>query len=161
MERIWAPWRLQYVENADDPGGCFLCEYPAEGRDAERLIVARGRHAFAVLNAYPYSNGHLMVAPYEHTADLDALDAETILDVWRLVTGCVRALGQAYQPDGYNIGVNLGRVAGAGLKDHVHVHIVPRWNGDTNFMAVLADTRVLPASLRATYDRVKEHLRDG
>lgn len=158
MERLWAPWRLEYVESADESGGCFLCEYPPDGKDAERLILRRGEHAFVILNAFPYSSGHLMVAPYRHVADLDALTAQEALDAWALVNQSVRALKRAYEPHGFNIGVNLGRVAGAGLDTHVHIHIVPRWNGDTNFMPVIADTRVLPASLRATYDRLVEHM---
>ncbi len=161
MDRIWAPWRLEYVENADAPHGCFLCEFPSEGRDADRYILSRTAHAFVILNAFPYSNGHVMVAPFAHTSDLEALPDEAVLDVWRLVKRAVRALGKAYSPDGFNIGVNMGRVAGAGLQDHVHVHVVPRWNGDTNFMAVLADTRVLPASLRATYERLEEYMHGG
>lgn len=155
MERLWAPWRLEYIENADRLDGCFLCTFPAEQRDEERLILARSQGAFLILNAYPYANGHLMVAPFRHTGDLGSLTTDEVLDLWTLVTRGIEALRKAYNPHGFNIGVNLGRVAGAGLEDHVHVHIVPRWNGDTNFMPVLADVRIMPASLQATYRRLK------
>ncbi len=157
MERIWAPWRLEYVENADKVEGCILCLFPQEGRDAERYIVHQGERAYVILNAFPYSNGHLMVVPRKHTADLDDLDAETRLELFDLTEASVRALRNAFRPDGFNIGINMGRVSGAGIEDHIHVHVVPRWNGDTNFMAVIGDTRVLPASLRATYDRLSPH----
>ena len=154
MQRIWAPWRLEYIENAERQQGCILCRFPAEGRDAERYILCQHTHTFVILNAYPYSNGHLMVVPRRHTASLDDLNADARLELMDLVAESVRVLKQAYRPDGFNIGINIGRVAGAGIEDHIHVHVVPRWNGDTNFMAVTGDTRVLPASLRATYDRL-------
>ena len=161
MERIWAPWRLEYVENASRAGDCILCAFPREGRDAERYILHQGRHAFVMLNAFPYSNGHLMVAPYRHTAQLGELDAAESLDILNLVRAGVEALGAAYKPDGFNIGINMGRVAGAGIEDHIHVHVVPRWNGDTNFMAVVGDTRVIPASLQAAYERLRPHFATG
>ena len=157
MERIWAPWRLEYIEMADKTDDCIFCAFPREGRDAERYVLHQGERAFVILNAFPYSNGHLMVAPRMHTASLDDLDAETGIEVFALIRASINALKAAYQPDGFNIGVNMGRVAGAGIADHIHVHVVPRWNGDTNFMAVVGDTRVLPASLAATYERLKPH----
>jgi len=161
VERLWAPWRLEYIESADSREECFLCAFPAENRDAERLILARGTRAFIILNAYPYANGHLLVAPYRHTASIADLTADEVLDLWRMVTLGLRCLTAAYRPHGFNIGVNLGRVAGAGLEDHIHVHIVPRWNGDTNFMPVLADVRVMPATLQATYERLRKHIDDA
>lgn len=154
MQHIWAPWRLEYIENADRKDGCILCAFPQEGRDTERYILHQGKRAFVILNAFPYSNGHLMVVPRTHTAALDGLNSETRLELMDLVAESVSALREAYRPDGFNVGINMGRVAGAGIEDHVHIHVVPRWNGDTNFMAVIGDTRVLPASLRATYDRL-------
>jgi ATP adenylyltransferase len=146
---------MEYIEAADHAGGCFLCAYPKENRDAERFILSRSNSAFIILNAFPYANGHLMVAPYRHTADMASLSPEEVLDMWGLVNRSLDVLMKAYKPQGFNIGVNLGRVAGAGLEEHVHVHIVPRWNGDTNFMPVLADVRVIPASLQATYERLR------
>lgn len=161
MERLWAPWRLEYVENADASAGCIFCEFPREDRDEDRYILCRNDRAFVILNAFPYSNGHLIVAPYRHTASLEDLDADDGLAVMALVRDSVRALAGAYKPDGFNIGINMGRVAGAGIDSHIHVHVVPRWNGDTNFMAVVGDTRVLPASLRATYERLRPHFGRG
>ena len=158
MERIWAPWRLQYIENADAVEGCIFCVFPAEQRDAERFILLRGERAFVILNAYPYSNGHLMVTPYQHTANLDELDDATMLELMTLTRRAVNLLKAAFRPDGFNIGVNMGRVAGAGIADHVHIHVVPRWNGDTNFMGVVGDTRVIPASLEEVYSRLKEQM---
>ncbi|NLH98589.1 MAG: HIT domain-containing protein [Chthonomonadales bacterium] len=160
MERLWAPWRLAYVENADTVEECIFCAFPRESDDEQRFILCRGERAFVILNAFPYSNGHLMVAPYRHTASLDDLDASDALDLMGLVRASVSALKHAYRPDGFNIGINMGRVAGAGIDSHIHVHVVPRWNGDTNFMAVVGDTRVLPASLADTYERLKPHF-DG
>ncbi len=158
MERIWAPWRLQYIENADAVAGCIFCVFPAEQRDAERFILLRGERAFVILNAYPYSNGHLMVTPYQHTANLDELDDATMLELMTLTRRAVNLLKAAFRPDGFNIGVNMGRVAGAGIADHVHIHVVPRWSGDTNFMGVVGDTRVIPASLEEVYSRLKEQM---
>lgn len=160
MQRMWAPWRMAYIEKADSHDGCILCEFPAEQNDRARFILVREPLAYVMLNAYPYSNGHLMVCPLRHVADLSELSEAEALDVHRLVARCIRGLRRAYAPHGFNIGVNMGRVAGAGIESHVHVHVVPRWNGDTNFMAVVGDTRVVPASLDATYERLREHMRD-
>lgn len=164
MERLWAPWRMEYIDSADRTPGCILCDFPAEGHDAERMILHRSELAYIILNKYPYSNGHLMVAPFRHTADLPGLTDSELLSMMRLVQVCVRILTVAAHPDGFNIGVNLGRVAGAGVADHVHMHVVPRWNGDTNFMPVIGDLRVIPESLRSVYDRLKlalAEVRDG
>ena len=155
MERLWAPWRMRYIENADNSEGCIFCEFPAAENDVENLILLRGEHAFIILNAFPYSNGHLMVTPYRHTASLDDLDDAEMLETMTLTRQGVNLLKTAFRPDGFNIGINMGRVAGAGIADHVHVHIVPRWNGDTNFMPVLGDVRVIPESLQVVYERLK------
>lgn len=159
-EQLWAPWRLKYVENAGKTDGCIFVDLPAEGEenDAKNLIVYRGSHAFLILNAFPYSNGHLMVVPFQHTATLDTLSDAEMLDIMRLTRLAVRMLKTAFNPDGFNLGVNMGRVAGAGIADHLHWHIVPRWNGDTNFMPVLADVRVIPESLEAVYARLRSVL---
>jgi len=156
-EHLWATWRLKYIEGADKIEGCIFCQFPAQPpeRDKELLILHRGNHAFIILNAYPYSNGHLMVVPYRHTATMEELTDPELLEVMRLTRVGIRALGAAFAPHGYNLGVNMGRVAGAGIADHLHWHIVPRWNGDTNFMPVLGDVRVIPESLANVYDRLK------
>ncbi len=131
--------------------GCIFCDKPAEQNDREHFILKRGDHCFIILNAFPYSNGHLMVAPYRHTADLNELTDPELLEIQHMVRCCVNLLKRAFNPDGFNLGVNIGLTAGAGIKDHIHWHIVPRWNGDTNFMPVLADVRVIPQSLDDTW----------
>jgi ATP adenylyltransferase len=159
-EQLWAPWRLQYIESADKAEGCIFCTFPAAGeaRDSEHLIVTRGEHAYVILNAFPYSNGHLMVVPFRHTSRLeDYTDAE-MLEVMKLTRLSLALLRIAFKPDGFNLGVNMGRVAGAGIADHLHWHIVPRWNGDTNFMPVMADVRVIPESLPAVHARLRAAL---
>jgi ATP adenylyltransferase len=164
-QRLWAPWRLEYIKAArgkargrvsGGSGECIFCSKPELGDDAKSLIPYRGERCFVMLNAFPYTNGHLMIAPYEHTAALEALDQSTSLELMTLTQRSLRALDSAYAPDGYNIGVNLGTIAGAGVADHVHVHVVPRWAGDTNFMPVIADTRVLPQSLEDGYAEVRD-----
>ena len=161
-EQLWAPWRLQYIESADKAQGCIFCTFPAAGaaHDAEHLIVHRSEHAYIILNAFPYSNGHLMVVPYRHTADMADYADDEMLDVMRLTRLSIDLLRAAFKPDGFNLGVNMGRVAGAGIADHLHWHIVPRWNGDTNFMPVMADVRVIPESLNAVHRRLTEALPD-
>jgi ATP adenylyltransferase len=146
---LWAPWRLEYIQQADELEGCVFC-LAAAGKDEETLVVHRGVHAFALLNKFPYASGHLMVAPYRHLADFGALSDEEALELHRLAEGAMGALAQTYAPQGYNVGWNLGRIAGAGIVDHVHLHVVPRWAGDTNFMPVLADVKVLPEHLTET-----------
>jgi ATP adenylyltransferase len=148
-EQLWAPWRLEYVQAADDQPGCIFC-LAVEGDDEERLVVHRGRSALVLLNKFPYASGHLMVAPLRHEADIAALQDEEIVEVHRLASQGIGALAQVYSPQGYNLGWNLGRVAGAGVADHVHLHAVPRWVGDTNFMPVLADVKVIPEHLQET-----------
>ena len=150
MERLWAPWRLEYVETADAAEGCFLCAAVAARSDEDALVVHRGRNAFVVLNKFPYASGHLLVAPVVHEADFAALDDETALEIHRVAGQGMAALAETYQPQGYNLGWNIGRIAGAGLPGHVHMHVVPRWAGDTNYMPVLADVKVLPEALHET-----------
>lgn len=155
-ELLWAPWRLTYIEKDSPDGGCIFVELPKLENDRDNLLLHRGEHAFVMLNAYPYTNGHLMVAPFRHTAELEDLDAATLLEINQLLGRCVRWIREAYHPDGFNIGVNLGSAAGAGIPTHVHWHIVPRWQGDTNFMTTVGNVRVLPQSLEESYDRLKE-----
>jgi ATP adenylyltransferase len=152
MEQLWAPWRLEYIRSADDESRCIFC-VAVDGDDTERLVVHRGERTIAILNKFPYASGHFMVAPKRHTGDFAELDAEEIVEILRAASSGIGALAQLYQPQAYNLGWNLGRVAGAGVVDHVHLHVVPRWSGDTNFMPVLADVKVLPEHLAET--RVK------
>jgi ATP adenylyltransferase len=153
-ERLWAPWRLQYIKG-DKAGECIFCSKPALD-DEEALITYRGDTCFVMLNAFPYTSGHVMVAPYEHTADLAGLDEATALELITLTQLSLRAIKSAYGPEGFNVGANLGTVAGAGVADHVHMHVVPRWEGDTNFMSVIGEVRVLPESLEDTHRNLKE-----
>lgn len=153
-ERLWAPWRFAFIEKESD-GGCFFVELPRQNDDRTNLILYRGASAFVILNAYPYTNGHMMIAPYRHTALLDDLTDDELLEINRLLVRCARWIERAYQPDGFNIGVNLGVAAGAGVPTHIHWHIVPRWTGDTNFMTTVGDVRVLPQDLLESYDRLR------
>jgi ATP adenylyltransferase len=150
---LWAPWRLEYVTQADELPGCPLCA-EAAGEVEDSLVVHRGERAFVLLNKFPYSSGHLLVAPLAHEAELEGLDDETALELHRLSLQGLAALRAIYRPDGFNLGWNLGRSAGAGIDQHVHLHVVPRWAGDTSFMPVLADTKVLPEHLRETRSRL-------
>ena len=154
---LWAPWRLEYIKQADELEGCVFCaEAAVELADDESLLVRRGEAAIAILNKYPYSSGHLMVAPIRHVGLLAELTDAEALEMHRLSVTGVDALERTYGPDGFNLGWNLGRVAGAGIADHVHLHVVPRWSGDTNFMPILADVKILPEHLFATRNRLRE-----
>jgi ATP adenylyltransferase len=145
MDRLWSPWRLPYILKGEDAGGCVFCDAP-EG-DQAALIVFRGATCYVILNLYPYNNGHVMVVPNRHVASLAAATPEELCELIELTRRAEVALGEAYNPHGLNMGINLGKPAGAGVLDHVHMHIVPRWNGDTNFMTVVGETRVLPEEL--------------
>lgn len=149
MDNLWAPWRLEYVQNADAIDGCIFCA-AAEGDDEAHLVVHRGERAFVLLNKFPYASGHLMAAPYRHGASVTDLDDAEALEIHRLATQGIAALADVFGPEGYNLGWNVGRIAGAGIVDHGHLHVVPRWAGDTNFMPVLADVRVIPEHLAET-----------
>lgn len=154
MERLWTPWRMQYVSGAESKPGCFLCEKPREDRDAENLILYRDPLVYAVLNLYPYNTAHTMIVPYAHTNDFGGLDPDTAAALTALTQRVVRVIAAEYHPDGFNVGMNLGRSAGAGVPDHLHIHVVPRWGGDTNFMTVTSNTKVLPETLERTYARL-------
>ena len=145
-ERLWAPWRLEYIKG---PKGeeCIFCAGPAAEQDPEKYIVQRGEHCFTMLNTYPYNNGHLMVSPYRHVPSIEELDEATLLELMTMTQGSLRALRAVYAPEGFNLGVNQGKIAGAGVEHHVHLHVVPRWGADTNFMPVIGDTRVMPQYL--------------
>ena len=149
MKQLWAPWRLEYVAGADEDDGCVFCR-AAEAEDRTGLVVHRGERAFCMLNKYPYASGHVMVAPFRHVAEFGELEADEALEIHRLAAAGMGALAETFGPQGYNVGWNLGRIAGAGVVDHVHLHVVPRWAGDTNFMPVLADVKVLPEHLDET-----------
>jgi ATP adenylyltransferase len=155
LKRLWAPWRLEYVSTADEQEGCVFCR-AAEGDDEEQLVVHRGELAFVLLNKFPYSSGHLLVAPYRHGSGFDDLTDSEALELHRLAAAGLEALAHVYSPEGFNLGWNIGRIAGAGIPDHVHLHVVPRWGGDTNFMPVLADVKVLPEHLVATRRRLAD-----
>lgn len=155
MQQLWAPWRLAYVAAAKPPAEndpCFICRGLADSNDRDHLVALRTSHSVVVLNRFPYNNGHLLVAPKAHLGKLHDLNAEQILDTQQTLTRMLRLLDNLMHPEGYNIGLNLGRVAGAGLPGHVHWHIVPRWNGDTNFMPVVGDVKVIAQALDALYD---------
>lgn len=160
MDVLHAPWRIDYVLGPKDPvrDQSLFTRIAQSGADEENHVLARGRTCYAVLNAYPYSAGHLMVVPYRQTADWNELDDTELLELMRWVRRCQNALKEALKPDGFNIGINLGRVAGAGIVEHLHIHVVPRWTGDTNFMPVIAGTSVVPEALRETAAKIRECL---
>lgn len=155
MKQLWAPWRLAFIEKASRLSGCIFCKKPALKEDDKSFILWRGRHAYALMNIYPYNNGHLLIAPYRHIATLEELPQPVLLDMLQLVQRSLKAIRKAYAPEGFNLGVNQGRAAGAGIEHHIHLHIVPRWGADTNFMPLLGETRVLPQHLKASYARLK------
>lgn len=163
MHRLWAPWRTEYVEAAGGGGrgGCFLCDYGAAGDDAQRHVLRRWPHWYALLNAYPYTNGHLMLALARHRESFCDLEVEEADELAHALASCERALRTAYEPHGINVGINMGRAAGAGAAGHLHIHLVPRWHGDTNFMTATADTRVLPESLENSYERLRRSWNSG
>jgi ATP adenylyltransferase len=153
MKRIFASWRMKYIESHTD--GCVFCELPKQADGIGNLIVARGDRAFVILNRFPYTSGHIMVVANAHQPSLEDLDKPTRAEMMELVTQCIRVLRKVYRPQGFNVGANIGEVAGAGVAGHVHLHIVPRWGGDSNFMSTVAETRVLPEDLEETYRRVR------
>ena len=159
MDNLWAPWRMAFIEPKTPPRpGCIFCIQPAEHRDAEHHILYRGERCFMMLNLYPYNNGHLMIAPYQHLGTLEEIESETLAEMMSQAQRVLKALRQVMHPDGFNMGINQGKVAGAGFAEHLHYHIVPRWEGDTNFMPVLADVKVMPEHLDMVYQKLKEAL---
>jgi ATP adenylyltransferase len=160
MDYLWSPWRYQYMTRAaaGDQHGCFLCDAAARKDDAETLIVHRAKKSFIILNRYPYTSGHVMIVPYAHVADLANCEAETLSEMMALARRVEAAFRDTYNPDGMNLGMNLGRAAGAGVEGHLHLHALPRWFGDTNFMTVTAETRVQPEDLSTTYSRLRSAL---
>lgn len=169
---MWAPWRMAYIDTekeaaragGPDPGAerpCVFCDLPAAGDDSGAYILARAEHAFLIMNLYPYNNGHLMAVPYRHAASLRDLDAATLADLMALLQRAEAVIGDAMRPQGFNLGMNEGRAAGAGIAEHVHLHLVPRWVGDTNFMPVMGDTRVMPQHLDETYALLRPGFASG
>lgn len=159
MRQIWAPWRMRYIESPK-AGPCILCTKPRSSDDRVSYILERTEHSFVMMNLYPYSNAHLMVSPYAHVDRLAALDQAAALDLTLTLARAVERLRAAVAPEGFNVGLNLGKPAGAGIDDHLHFHIVPRWNGDTNYMTLFAEVRVIPEHLDATYDRLLPYFRE-
>jgi ATP adenylyltransferase len=160
MDYLWTPWRYRYIASAKESksDGCIFCELPAAQDDAKTLFVLRGEKNFVILNRFPYTTGHLMVVPYQHVADLAVCDPETLAEMMRIIQRVKRALESTYRPEGYNLGMNLGRAAGAGITEHLHLHFLPRWTGDSNFMTAVAETRLEPEELTVTYDKLRKAL---
>lgn len=155
MDILWTPWRYTYIKSADSAPGCIFCDKPKENDDERNLIVHRGTRCFIILNAFPYTNGHLMVVPFAHEDQLQKLDRETATEMMALTQKSESVLRELYRPEGINLGMNIGRAAGAGVAGHVHMHVLPRWTADANFMSVVGETRVLPEDLATTYKRMK------
>jgi ATP adenylyltransferase len=156
MDTLWAPWRMEYIlgDNKKEKPGCIFCNRLKRKKDREDLILVRSKNAMVIMNRFPYNNGHLMVMPNRHVGEPQKLNGREVAEIHRLLSLSLDAMNRELKPDGFNIGVNLGRVAGAGVPGHVHWHIVPRWNGDTNFMPVLAETKVMPEHLQTLYTRL-------
>ncbi len=155
MDVLWAPWRMEYIQSPERRGNtCLFCDKLKSTADRDNLVLYRSIHSFVIMNPYPYNNGHIMVLPNRHVPDLHGLEDVVLLDIMKVTQHSIDSLKRVFMPEGFNIGMNLGKVAGAGLGEHVHNHIVPRWTGDASFMAVLGEVRVIPEHLRATYERL-------
>ncbi|MFZ0617326.1 MAG: HIT domain-containing protein [Candidatus Acidiferrales bacterium] len=159
MDYLWTPWRYRYIADASKDEGCVFCAALAANDDSKTFIVHRASKNFVILNLYPYTTGHVMIVPYVHVADLSASDPETLAEMMRLAQRVQSALESTYHPQGYNLGMNLGRAAGAGVTGHLHLHVLPRWSGDANFMSVVGETRVEPEELPTTYERLRQALK--
>jgi len=159
MDYLWTPWRYAYVSGTGKTSGCIFCELPRAGDDAQVRIVYRGQYCYIILNTYPYTSGHVMIVPYAHMDELQKLPIETSHEMMDLAQRMERVLRQLYAPDGINMGLNIGQAAGAGVAGHVHMHALPRWVADANFVTVVGETRILPESLATTYERIKRALK--
>lgn len=160
MDHLWSPWRMPYLQNHNKEPGCIFCAALEKDDGAANLIVYRGKYGFVILNLYPYTSGHLMVVPNQHEASLEGLDTESRGEMMELASIALQVLIAVYKPQGFNIGFNIGEAAGAGVEGHIHMHVVPRWNGDTNFMSTVGGTRVLPEALEESYQRIKDAWRE-
>jgi ATP adenylyltransferase len=160
MDYLWTPWRYRYIADAAKDTGCIFCAALAANDDAKTQIVLRGAKSFVVLNRYPYTTGHIMIVPYTHVADLAAADPEMLAEMMRIAQRVQTALHDTYHPEGFNLGMNLGRAAGAGVTGHLHLHLLPRWSGDSNFMTVVGETRVEPEDLATTYEKLRKALHE-
>jgi len=156
VDYLWTPWRYQYITTSDKPGECVFCAAAKSSEDREMLVVHRAAANFVILNRFPYTSGHVMVVPVQHVATLEELSEEALVEMFRLARDCERHLRAIYRPEGLNLGMNIGKSAGAGIAGHLHLHILPRWTGDTNFMTVVGETRVLPEDLTVTWERLRE-----
>jgi len=161
MDRLWSPWRYRYVSQVAQDDTCIFCEALKAANDRETLILYRGQHNFIILNRYPYTTGHVMIAPYEHIPDLAGARQEVLSEMMALCQRVEKALAEVYKPEGYNLGMNLGRCAGAGVLGHLHLHLLPRWAGDTSFMTTVAETRLEPEELTTTYQKLKPYFEDS
>lgn len=159
MENLWAPWRMSYILEEDKPEGCIFC-MATDGQGADGLVLGVGRLSLVMMNKYPYNNGHLLVAPKRHLPNMDDLSGEEMSDLLTTVRLATHALKEVMNPEGFNVGLNLGRVAGAGIEEHMHFHVVPRWGGDTNFMTLFGEVRVIPEHIQATYEKLKPFFAD-
>ncbi|OFW10469.1 MAG: HIT family hydrolase [Acidobacteria bacterium RIFCSPLOWO2_12_FULL_59_11] len=157
MDYLWTPWRYQYVAQPVSPQGCVLCLKMQENKDEENLVLYRGLNNYVLLNLFPYTSGHLMIAPYAHIGQLSGVDDATWIEMMELTRKAEQSLQKTYQPDGINLGMNLGKSAGAGIADHIHMHVLPRWHADSNFLSVIGETRVLPETLSETYRKLKPY----
>lgn len=157
MKRLFAAWRMKYIQKTEKEEGCVFCNALAKNDGPENLVMFRGEKSFVILNKYPYTSGHVMVTPFAHVASLEELDAPSRAEMMELVTRCMGTLRRAYHPQAFNLGANIGEAAGAGVPGHVHIHIVPRWKGDTNFMSTVGEVRVLPQTLEQTYEIFSKH----
>ena len=156
MDYLWSPWRYKYISQTNSSTGCIFCEKSAQNKDEENLVVYRGKLNFVLLNLFPYTNGHMMVAPYEHVATLEDAREETVVEMMQLVRLASKHVRSVYKPQGMNLGMNIGEVAGAGIAGHIHMHVLPRWVGDSNFMTTVGETRIIPEDLSVTYQKLTE-----
>lgn len=157
-KRLWAPWRIEYIRS-EKSGECIFCKFPRENNDEDNLIIYRGKRAYIILNKYPYNNGHLMIVPYKHVSTPLELSDNELLEMSKLINLSINMLNKSMNPHGYNIGINLGKAAGAGIEEHYHIHVVPRWVGDTNYMPIISETKVLVEALKDTYRRLVDVLK--
>lgn len=161
VKKMWAPWRMRYINGTHKDDGCIFCVKPKEEKDKENLILYRGKYTFIIMNLFPYNNGHIMIAPYKHTGNLEDLEEGEMLEIMTLSAKMISLMKSIMRPDGFNAGFNLGQAAGAGVADHLHFHVVPRWIGDTNFMPILGDTKVISEHIFDTYDKLKMLISDS